>query len=109
LNIIYNKPPGLTEEMIFEDFPPNFSYRRPSLRKIIPMQTECCGMYIFTQNGIFNLTQENIFKKSVSLNKPLKRVYEIETENSFTGLEEEGIALMRGKIKEVLKEVKFVN
>ncbi len=63
-------------------------------------------MYVLSQDSktISNITG-NVFKKSVSLNTPLKRVYEIQTEKNFTGLEEEGIALLRGKIKEPLAEV----
>jgi hypothetical protein len=78
------------------NFPDTFAYRRPVFSNLVPLQKDMSGMTIFTQDELF-------FKRSVSVNHPLKRVYEFEVRDPLSGLEGDAITLMRSKIKDSLK------
>lgn len=95
LNIIVNKPAHIDP---YHLLPPQFAYRKPTFLMPLMLLENCGGMLLMTQ-------VYEVFKRATSIKNPLRRVYEIVTEDAYTGLEEEAIRLIRGEVKNSLKKV----
>ncbi|KAL0482719.1 RNA pseudouridine synthase [Acrasis kona] len=78
--------------LMWELFPEQFPFRRPILSVATPLSHTASGLMILTQYKQFkNLLQ--------SVRTPIKRVYEVEVEEKFTGLEPDMFQVLRGDVK----------
>jgi 16S rRNA U516 pseudouridylate synthase RsuA-like enzyme len=61
-------------------------------RTLHPLPKEISGLVVYTQF-------QDVFQRSTSVNFPIRRVYQIEVDEEFTGKEIEAINLLRGDLK----------